>query len=110
MNESLLQVQRLRLVPRDDHLHVGDASEELSCARTDVPTLEIAADARAQRLPLADVADLAALVAQQVDAGTAPAQLHLDFKGARPFAAGVPPCKSAALLASCRPSRSSPPS
>ena len=69
LDEVLLQVQRLDLGPGHDHLEVGDARDELrDRGALSAGRLEVRAHARAQRLRLADVEHVAALVAEQVDA------------------------------------------
>ena len=66
-------MESLRLVPRDDDLDVGDPLDELCLPDPPVAaTLEVVADAGAQRLRLPDVQHLAPLVAKQVDAGAPP--------------------------------------
>src|SRR5262245_3778061 len=70
LDEVLLEMQRLDLAARDDHLDVRDPLGQLRDGVPDVcGSLEIAANARAQRLGLAHVEDLAARVAEDVDAG-----------------------------------------
>jgi hypothetical protein len=63
-------VERLHLAAGDDHLEVGDARHEARDrgARVAPPLLEVRAHARPQRLRLADVEHVAAVVAEQVDA------------------------------------------
>ena len=57
-------------MPGDDHLDVFDPLDELRRAQAPVAAgAEVAAHARAQRLRLADVEQLAAVVAEEVDAG-----------------------------------------
>ena len=68
LDEVLLEVERLGLVPRHDHLDVGDAAHELRRSRAAVALLEVAADARAERLRLAHVDRVPLLVAEDVDA------------------------------------------
>ena len=69
LDEVLLQVQGLDLGAGDDHLHVGHARGELADRRARLAArLEVAAHARPQRLGLADVEHVAALVAEEVDA------------------------------------------
>src|SRR5205085_8363810 len=69
LDEVLLEVERLHLGARDDHLDVGDAIRQLADRGARVAALlEVAADARPQRLGLADVEHLPALVAEEVDA------------------------------------------
>ena len=70
LDQVLLQVQRLDLGVRDDHLDVGDPLRQPLDRRARVRRgLEVRAHARPQRLRLADVEHLAALVAEEVDAG-----------------------------------------
>ena len=69
LDEVLLEVQRLDLGARDDHLDVVHALRQLRDRRpVAAARLEVRAHARAQRLRLADVEDLALLVAEEVDA------------------------------------------
>ena len=70
LDEVLLEVERLDLGAGDDHLEVGDPRDEVGDRRAGVAAagLEVRADARPQRLRLADVEDLAPLVAEEVDA------------------------------------------
>jgi hypothetical protein len=72
LDEVLLEVERLDLVPRDDDLDVGDVRHELRLrpARRR-GRLEVAAHTRPQRLRLADVEHAAALVSEQVHARSA---------------------------------------
>ena len=74
-------MQRLDLAAGDDHLDVGDPVRELSDCMPDVRRrLEVAAHTRPQRLGLADVEDLAARVAEDVDAGLRRQPFQLVFK------------------------------
>ena len=69
LDEVLLEVQGLDLGVRDDHLDVGDASRKLRHRRARVGGgLEVAPDARTQRLRLPDVEHVAPRVPEQVDA------------------------------------------
>ena len=70
LDEVLLEVERLRLGTRHDDLDVRDPLHELRSPRPSVAALEVAPDARAERLRLADVEHLASLVAEEVHAGT----------------------------------------
>ena len=68
-DQVLLEVEGLHLVLGHDHLDVLDPLGELLDRRPGaVARLEIGAHTRPQRLGLADVEDLTALVAEQVDA------------------------------------------
>ena len=71
LDEVLLEVQRLDLRAGDDRLDLVDALGHLPDPRPRVGRagLEVRADARAQRLRLADVQDVAFPVSEQVDAG-----------------------------------------
>jgi hypothetical protein len=68
LDEVLLEVERLRLGAGDDDLDVVDALRQLRCSHARVPPLEVAADARTERLRLADVEHVARLVTEDVDA------------------------------------------
>ena len=69
LDEVLLEVERLRLALRDDHLDARDARDEVADARAGVAAaVEVAAHAGPERLRLADVEDLVARVAKEVDA------------------------------------------
>ena len=69
LDEVLLEVKGLDLVARDDHLDVRDPVGELLDRRAGVRVrLEVRPDARAERLRLAHVEDLALGVLEDVDA------------------------------------------
>jgi hypothetical protein len=69
LDEVLLEVQCLDLVLRDDHLDLGDPLGQLPDRGARVGALlEVRADARPQRLGLADVEHVPLGVAKQVDA------------------------------------------
>ena len=68
LDEVLLEVERLRLALRDDHLETRDPPHELADPGPRVAAVEVRAHAGAQRLRLPDVEDLVALVAKEVDA------------------------------------------
>ena len=70
LDQVLLEVERLHLAAGDDHLEVGDPRHEPRNRRSVVaaPLLEVRAHARPERLRLADVEDVAALVPEEVDA------------------------------------------
>ena len=69
LDEVLLEVQRLGLALRDDHLDPMHPLHELVDAGARVAAaVEVAAHAGPERLRLADVEDLVALVAKEVDA------------------------------------------
>ncbi len=69
LDEVLLDVERLDLGARDDHLDVLDQADEPAHLRAPVAaSLEVRAHTRAQRLRLSDVQHAAVLVAEQVDA------------------------------------------
>src|SRR5207342_2013497 len=71
LDEILLEVERLGLALRHDHLDPVDALDELADARAGVAAaVPVAPDAGTQRFRLADVEDLVALVAKQVHART----------------------------------------
>ena len=80
LDEVLLEVERLGLRARDDHLDVVDAPGERRGARSRVAALEVAAHARAQRLRLPDVQDFSGLVPKEVDAGPSWEPPELFFK------------------------------
>ncbi len=65
---------------------------QLRRAEARIAALEVAANARAQRLRLAHVQDLAGLVAEEVDAGAARKRLKLPFKVFSHSRASVSPC------------------
>ena len=75
-------MERLDLVLRDDHLDVLDPLGKLANggARVDSGGLEVRANARPQRLRLADVEDVALAVAEEVDARLRGNRLQLFFK------------------------------
>src|SRR5581483_2049113 len=80
LHEVLLEVERLDLGARDDHLERGDAPRQLLDLGAGIRRgLEVRADARPERLRLADVEHLAALVAEEVDAGLRRQRLQLLF-------------------------------
>ena len=80
LDEVLLEVERLDLAAGHDHLDVGDARRQAADLRAAVRRpLEVRADARAQRLRLADVEDVAVRVAEQVDARPRGERLQLVF-------------------------------
>ena len=69
LDEVLLEVQRLGLALGDDHLDPAHAPDQLVDARARVAAaVEVAAHAGPERLRLADVEDLVALVAKEVHA------------------------------------------
>ena len=69
LDEVLLEVERLDLGAGDDHLDVRDPLRQQPDLRAAVlAVLEVRAHARAERLRLADVEDVAFRVAEQVDA------------------------------------------
>ena len=82
LHEVLLEMERLDLVLRDDHLDVLDPLRKLANggARVDSGGLEVRANARPQRLRLADVEDVALAVAEEVDARLRGNRLQLFFK------------------------------
>ena len=68
LDEVLLEMERLDLGPRDDHLDAGRALDELRDpgARVAAPRLEVGTDPRAQRFRLPDVEDVGTLAAKEV--------------------------------------------
>src|SRR5207253_8140223 len=69
LDEVLLQMEGLDLRAGDDHLDVGDPVLQLPDPRARVAALlEVAPDARAQRLRLPDVEHVSAVAAEEVDA------------------------------------------
>ena len=70
LDEVLLEVERLDLAAGDDHLEVGDPRHEPRDRGAVVAAalLEVGAHARPQRLRLADVEHVAALVPEEIDA------------------------------------------
>ena len=102
LDQVLLQVQRLDLGVRDDHLDVGDPLGQALDRRARVRRgLEVRAHARPQRLGLADVEHLAALVAEEVDARLRrePFQLLFDMCGHGRARVASDPVKKAVLAA-----------
>ena len=102
LDQVLLQVQRLDLGVRDDHLDVGDPLGQALDRRARVRRrLEVRAHARPQRLRLADVEHLAALVAEEVDAGLRrePFQLLFEMCGHGRARVASDPVKKAVLAA-----------
>ena len=102
LDQVLLQVQRLDLGVGDDHLDVGDALRQPLDRRARVRRgLEVRAHARPQRLRLADVEHLAALVAEEVDAGLRrePFQLLFQVCGHGRARVASDPVKKAVLAA-----------
>ena len=95
LDEVLLEVQRLGLVPRDDHLDVRDERHQLRRPGASVAALEVAADARAERLRLADVDHASPLVAEQVDARSSGQRFEGLFNAFLQSAASVAPCERA---------------
>src|SRR5258707_6282940 len=76
----MLQMERLDLAGGDDHLDVGDSRRQLLDLRPPVAgLLEVRPHTRGQRLRLADVEDVAAGVAAQVDARLRRQRLELFF-------------------------------
>ena len=72
LDEVLLEVQRLRLALGDDHLDALDAVDHPVDADAHVAAaVEVAADARPERLRLADVEDVVPLAAKEIDARAA---------------------------------------
>jgi hypothetical protein len=69
LDQVLLEVERLDLGRRHDHLEVGDPPDEIRDRRTGVaaPGLEVRAHARPQRLRLAHVEHVPLLVTEQID-------------------------------------------
>ena len=96
LDEVLLEVERLGLVPGDDDLDVRDEADELRDARPSVPALEVAAHARAEGLRLPDVEDVAALVPEEVDAGSSGQRFQRFFNRCLQYPASVAPCERAA--------------
>jgi hypothetical protein len=68
LDEVLLEVQRLDLVRRHDHLEVGDPLGQLRLLVLADALLEVAPYPRPQRLRLADVEHATAGVSKDVDA------------------------------------------
>ena len=69
LDEVLLEVQRLRLALGDDHLDPVDPLDQLLDPGADVAAaVEVAAHAGPERLRLADVEDLVAVAAKEIDA------------------------------------------
>ena len=91
LDEVLLQVERLGLVPRDDDLEVRDPRRELRDGGPSVAALEVAAHARAQRLRLSDVQHVAPSVAEEIDAGLARQRPKLFFTVFKHSIASVSP-------------------
>ena len=85
LDEVLLEVERLRLVARDDDLDVRDPGGQLRHPGAPVAALEVAAHAAAQRLRLAHVQDVSALVPEEVDAGAARKRAELVLQGFHAF-------------------------
>ena len=72
LDEVLLEVQRLRLALRDDHLDAPDPVDHPVDADAHVgAAVEVAAHASPERLRLADVEDVVAIPAEEVDARAA---------------------------------------
>ena len=92
LDEVLLEVQRLCLVPGDDDLDVCDSARELTDRHAAVAALEVAADARPQRLRLAHVQRVALLVAKDVDTRLARKPGKRSFKVFTHSLASVSPC------------------
>ena len=70
LHEVLLEVERLRLALRHDHLEPVDPPDQLLDPRARVAAaVPVAADAGPERLRLADVEDLVAVVAEEVHPG-----------------------------------------
>ena len=92
LDEVLLEVQRLRFRARDDDLDVADSLGQLRGPHARVAALEVAAHARAQRLRLSHVQDLATLVSKEIDARPARKRLELAFKVFTHSRASVSPC------------------
>ena len=81
LDQVLLEVQGFDLAPGDDHLDVADAPRQLGDRVPDVGRgLEVTTHPRPQRLGLAHVEDLAALVAEDVDAGLRRQTFQLVFE------------------------------
>src|SRR5206468_5399971 len=81
LDQVLLEMQRLDLGVGDDHLDVGDAVRQLRDRRARVGArLEVAANAWAELLRLADVQDLPALVSEEVDTRLRGKRLELVFE------------------------------
>ena len=68
LDEVLLEMERLGLALRDDHLDPMDPLHELADPGARVAAVEVAAHPGPERLRLADVEDLVARVAKEVDA------------------------------------------
>jgi hypothetical protein len=81
LDEVLLEVERLDLGARHDHLQVGDPADEVRDRgpRVAASRLEVGADTRPQRLRLAHVEDVCLLVAKEVDARLGRQALQLGF-------------------------------
>src|SRR4051794_17464774 len=84
LDEVLLEVQRLYLRARDDHLDVGDpVRQRLDLGAAVLGPLEVRAHARAERLRLADIEDVALPVAEEVDARLRREAFELVFEPVR---------------------------
>ncbi len=69
LHEVLLEMQRLGLALRDDHLDAADSRHEVADALARVaPAVEVAAHTGPEGLRLPDVEDLVARVAKEIDA------------------------------------------
>ena len=80
LDEVLLEVERLRLRSRHDHLDVRDPPHELRGPRTPVSPLEVTAHTVSERLRLPHVEHLPRLVAEEVDAGSARQRAELVYQ------------------------------